>query len=188
MKTVETKRDYVAEFREAFAAGVEGIVKAAGVYVAAIDDNATNAAILHEAFADIVPASAWGGFEAVGRKWMHPKLLLGGGGRYGGRIKRLPYSTQEAIFDGKRFELLTSTGDTLKVDVRECTPDQVDQLLDGSTVRNLSSQRAWIEARAATPAPQDVEQLPYTIAGGKVTFRRGTVLTKQELKRIIAEM
>ncbi len=182
------KRDYVAEFREAFSAGVESIVKASGIYVAAIDENTSNAATFQEAFGDIIPASAWGGFEAVGRKWMHPKLLLGGGGRYSGKIKRLPYSTQEAIFNGKRFDLMTKTGDTLKVDIRECTPEQVEQLVDGSSVRALSAQKAWLEARAIEPAPQDVEQLPYVISGGKVIFRRGVSMTKRELNRIISEM
>lgn len=182
------KRDYVTEFREAFSVGIDNIVKASAIYVAAIDENPHNAAAFREAFADTIPDSAWGSFEAVGRKWMHPKLLLGAGGRYSGRIKRLPYSVQDSIFSGQRFDLLTTTGDTLKVDVRECTPEQVDQLIDGNSIRNLSSQRAWMEARAAAPAPVDVEQLPYTIAGGKIIFRRGVVMTKRELTRIIKEM
>lgn len=183
-----TKRDYISEFRDAFSAGIENIVKASAIYVAAIDENPQNAAMFHDQFADIIPAGAWGGFEAVGRKWMHPKLLIGGGGKYAGKIKRLPYSTQEAVFSGKRFDLLTKTGDTLKVDIRECTPEQVDQLLDGAAVRQISAQRAWLEARAIEPSPQDVENMPYVISGGKVTFRRGVQMTKRELNRIISEM
>lgn len=182
------KRDYVSEFRAAFSAGVEAIVRAAAIYVAAIDEDRNNADLFRGSFQDIIPASAWAGFEAVGRKWMHPKLLLGGGGAYSAKIKRLPYSAQEAIFDGQRFDLLTKDGDTLKVDLRECTPDQVEQLIDGSTVRTLAAQRAWLEARAIAPAPQDVERLPYYISGGRVVFRRGVSMTKRELNRVLSEM
>lgn len=184
----DSDMNYVEEFRAAFACGIESIVKAAAIYVAAIDHNPNNASAFHEAFKDVIPASAWGGFEAVGRKWMHPKLLMGGGGRYGGRIKRLPYSVQESIFSGARFDLLTKTGDTLKVDLRECTPEQVDQLIDGNSIRSLSAQRAWLEAQTSAPAPQEAEMLPYAITGGKIVFRRGVVMTKRELARIIKEM
>jgi len=183
-----TKRDYVQEFRKAFSAGIDSIVEASGIYVAALDENSQNAALFQEAFGDLIPASAWGSFEAVGRKWMHPKLLLNAGGKYSGKIKRLPYSTQEAIFEGMRFDLLTRTGDTLKVDVMECTPDQVEQLIDGSNLRNVSAQRAYLESQKTTPKSEDVEPMPYVIYKGKVIFRRGTSMGRREIVRLLKEL
>ena len=175
------------EFGRALAAGLEGFARAAAVYVAALDKDPRNADAFRDKFADVIPASAWSGFEAVGRKWMHPRLLMGSGGRYASKIKRLPYSTQERIFEGERFEVTLPGGDVLKVDIREATPEQVEQLLDGTHVRTPSEQRAWMESRAAVKSV-DAEVLPYTMSDGKVTFRRGVSLTRAELKRILQEM
>jgi len=181
----------IAEFRTALQDGINGIVKAAEIYVAAVDDDPRNADRFRDEFADWVPASAWGQFEAVGRKWMHPKLLMGGMAdrKKAGLIKRLPYSMQERVFDRERFPLLTSDGDTLQIDMLEAAPEQAEQLCNGSAIRNLSEQRAWMEARRAAEADTEkAEVLPYTITGGKVTFRRRCVLNRQELKRLLQEM
>ena len=182
------KRDYIEEFRKAFSMGIENISKAAEIYVAAIEENKNNAAKFHEVFEDMIPAKSWGMLEAVGKKWMHPKLLMGTGGQNSGKIRRLPYSTQEQVFNGERFDLLTKTGDLLKVDLRECTPEQVEQLLNGSVVRTISHQKAWLESRVVSDKEQKAEPLPYSIHDGKVTFRRGVVMTKRELNRIISEL
>lgn len=187
MKALVETRDYVQEFADALGFGLESIVKAAGIYVEAVDANPENAISFHEAFRDTIPASAWTSFEAVGRKWMHPKLLLGGGGRYSNKIKKLPYSVQKQVFDGQRFQLLTKDGGKLNVDIREVTPEQAEQLLDGQHIRNLAEQKAYLESMK-TMGGEDPEPMPYTIRNGKVCFRRGATLTRQEIKRLLADM
>ena len=182
----KTAQEYINAFGEVFTAGIESIVKAAKIYVDAIEANPANADKFKDHFRDTIPPGAWSGFEAVGRKWMHPKLLLGGGGQYAHKIKRLPYSQQERVFEGGRFELLTNGGETLHVDMREVTKDQVDQLLDGNHVRNLAEQKAYVESRAVEPQQEAV--LPYSIHDGKVTIRRGLTLTRDEVRRIWREM
>ena len=186
MSTEMTTRNYIAEFRKAFAAGIESIVAAATVYVEAIEDDPRLKDKFRDEFADTIPPSAWSGFEAVGKKWMHPKLLMGGGGQFSSKIKRLPYSDQERIFSGARFDMLTADGDTLKVDLRNITREQGDQMFDGSHVRTLAEQKAYLESRKASPV--EVEVLPYTINGGRVSFRRGVSLSRAELKRLVQEM
>jgi hypothetical protein len=102
-------------------------------------------------------------------------------------VGRLPYSLQERVFHREMFPLLTANGETLQVCLLEAAPDQVEQLCDGSTIRTLSAQKAWLESRAVAKA-EPVELLPYTIADGKVTFRRGCSLNRVELKRLLTEM
>jgi len=184
MNKLQTK--YIDDFRNAFSDGIASIVKAAQIYVDAIDDNPHNAELFQAQFMDTIPASAWSGFEAVGRKWMHPKLLLGGGGKYAAKIKRLPYSTQERVFGGDLFELLIQNGETLRVDVRHIAPEQVEQLIDGNHIRTLPEQRAFLGSKTVTeeaPPP-----MPYVIRGGKVSFHRGVTLNKQEIRRILQEI
>lgn len=189
MKEISIK-SRISEFRNALQAGIQGIVKAAEIYVEALDDDPRNADKFREEFADWVPASAWAQFEAVGRKWMHPRLLMGGVAdrRKSTHIKKLPYSMQERVFNGERFQLLTSGGDTLEVDLMEATPQQVEQLCNGSSIRTLSEQRAWLEAETLAESGEDAEVLPYTVSNGKVVFRRGCILNRPELKRLLQEM
>jgi len=180
----------IADFRAALQAGIEGIVKAAEIYVAALDEDPRNADTFRDEFAEWVPSSAWAQFEAVGRKWMHPRLLMGGVSdrKKSAAIKRLPYSMQSRIFKRERFPLLTADGDTLQVDLMEATGDQVDQLCGSDSIRSLSEQRAWIESKAAAKACDEAEVMPYTLYNGKVTFRRGCVMNRAELKRLLQEM
>jgi len=186
MTTAIQTQKYIEQFRDAFTSGIDSIVESAKIYVEAIEDDPNNKSKFVEAFEDVIPVSAWSGFEAVGRKWMHPKLLLGGG-KYASKIKRLPYSDQERIFEGARFDMLTSDGQTLKVDVRNITKEQADQMFNNTHIRTLAEQKAWIESRKAEPE-EVVELIPYTISGSKVRFRRNVELTRNELKRILQDM
>jgi hypothetical protein len=179
---------YVDQFRAALADMINGVARAGQIYVQAITEEPEMAALFATEFASTIPSTAWASFEAVGRGWMHPKLLMGAGGRYAAKIKRLPYSTQEQIFEGKRFDLLTASGEILKVDIRECQPEQVEQLVDATRIRSLAEQKAWIEAQRAAAPKDEVEVMPYIITDGKVTFRRGVSLTRQEIKRLLQEM
>jgi len=189
--TAMTTTQAISEFRKAFESGLNSIVTAANIYVASIDENPRNADQFKLAFADSIPASAWSGFEAVGRKWMHPKLIMGGmaNSKKSSVIKRLPYSLQERVFEHERFDLLCANGDTLQIDVTEATPEQAEQIFDGSAIRSLSAQKCLIEARRekAQIVPEP-DTLPYTIRDGKVTFRRGVTMTRQEIKRLLEAM
>ena len=189
MNNLVTITTRLAEFKAAFTQGIEGIVKAAEIYVAALDEDPRNADKFRDAFSDMLPPSAWGQLESVGRKVMHPRLLMGGvcDRKKSTFIKRLAYSMQERVFNRERFKLLTEDGQTLEVDLMEATPEQCEQLCDGSGIRNLSAQKAWMEARKVH-ASEPCEVLPYTISGDRVTFRRGCVLTRAEMKRLLTEM
>lgn len=180
----------LAEFRDALQAGIDGIVRASEVYVSALDEDPRNADRFRDEFAEWVPASSWSQFEAVGRKWMHPRLILGGVAdrKKAGLIKRLPYSMQDRVFKRERFPMLTATGDTLQVDMMEATPEQAEQLCNGSAIRNLSEQKAWLEAQAAAQQGEPAEVMPYTVTDGRVTFRRGCVMTRNEMKRLLQDM
>jgi len=187
-----TVSESIDAFRDAFQKGIDSIVEASRIYVAALDENPRNADAFQDAFADSIPSSAWSGFEAVGRKWMHPKLLMGGMSdrKKATAVKRLPYSMQERIFSRERFPFLCADGETLQIDIMEATHDQIAQICDGSAIRNIASQRAYIEAQRAASATESTgaEVMPYTIKEGKVRFRRGVSLTRVEIKRLLQEM
>jgi hypothetical protein len=189
--TAVTITSRIADFREALQSGIEGIVRAAEIYVAALDADPRDADRFRDEFAEWVPAAAWSQFEAVGRKWMHPRLLMGGVSdrKKSAIIKKLPYSTQERVFKRERFQLLTASGEKLEVDILEATPEQAEQLCNGTSIRSLSEQRVWIESQVVKERAEEPEDsLPYTVTDGRVTFRRRCVLSRAELKRLLLEM
>jgi len=184
-------RKQLTQFGDALKAGIDGLVKAGKIYVKAIDENPLNAGKFRDEFADWVPDSAWSNFEAIGRGWLHPRLVMGGisDRQKTNTLKRLPYSIQEQVFEHKRFPLLTSDGDTLQIDVLDATRSQIDQLCDGSNgIRTLSAQLAYIESKKAEGGIATAETMPYVIRGNSVVFKRNVRLTKDEVSRILKDM
>ncbi len=191
MKAIQTQRDYVGEFRAAFTLVESGLVKCSEIYVEALDESVEWKPKLIAAMNGTVPSTFWNELEAVGRKWKHPKLLLGGAGANAPLVKLLPYSDQELLFT-ERVQLLTPAGDVLLVDVKDASPAQAEQLIDRKArrLRDVSAQRAYQEAQKLPRgvAGEPAEVMPYTIAGGKVTFRRGVVMGRREIARILKEL
>jgi hypothetical protein len=192
MSTAVMKRDFVGEFKASFNLVEASLGRCAEIYVAALDESPEWKPKFIAEMADVVPRLFWNELEAVGRKWKHPKLLLGGAGANAPLVKLLPYSDQERIFTDK-VEMLTPSGQVLRVDIKTVAPAQAEQLIDrkARALRDLPAQRAYVEA-LKLPANKgdeaEAEIMPYTISGGKVTFRRGVVLGRRELVRIIKEL
>ena len=127
-----TNEELISQFRRRITTGINGFVRA-GEWKA-IDQDPKNAERMQLEFADIVPSKAWKQFEAIGRKWIHPKLILGGmsDAKKTNIVKRLPYR-QNRVFEGEKFELLISGGDVLEVSALDASTEQVTQLFgDGN--------------------------------------------------------
>ena len=186
----KTQESYLEQFSISFTQGLESIAKAASIYVKAIDESHSMKGKFIERFAGVIPAGAWANFEAVGRKTMHPRIMLGVG-RNTSFIKRLPFSDQEDIVNGKKVELLTADGDSLPVDARDISAHQSRQLFAGNHIRTLSEQRAFIEDDNRIEKDNAVELakiIRYRIENGNVHFAHNTVFTMNELITITAEL
>jgi hypothetical protein len=186
-----TPKEWIELFREAFAAGVEGIQRAGEIYVQAVADDKRNEDRFREEFADAIPPSIWAKLYAVGHKLLHPRLLVGGmkDTRRAAFVSRLPYGLQERVLAHERFPLLLAGGDTLQVDVTEASPEQLEQMFDGGAVRSPGAQRVWMEARKAKGEKGETPQsMPYTIHKHIVTFRRGVSMSKAEVRALLASM
>jgi len=185
----EITRNYIEEFKKALQSGLDNIVKAAEIYVEAIDSDYEAKDKFSSSFDGTIPAAAWAGFEAVGRKAMHPKLLFGGGNNRG-YIKRLIYSDQEDVLSGKRVSLLIDGGDSIMVDPREITKEQAQQLFDRDHIRTLSEQKAYVESQRLPQSSIEhtAEQLQVKVVNHKLYIKADTVLTKREVARLLESM
>jgi len=175
----------IEEFKNLVTIGLESIARAAELYVKAIDENPKN----HERFATAcqhVPASAWSGFEAVGRGWLDYRLLLNGGTATK-ILRKLPRSQQTAALDnGVEMLINGSEGDTLVVKVENLTPKQAKQVFAKDHVRSKGEQRAYLESQFAPPAKE--YRASYEIRRGVLHINAATKLTRKEITRILMEM
>jgi len=193
-KSNAVARNYIDEFRKAWQNGIDGLSQAAQVYVDAIDADSDISKQLQDEFSDL-PQGVWGQLEQLGRKMIHPKLLMGCGGRHATKIKKMPYSVQNRIFAGDTFPLLTKDNDTLMIDVRNATDEQVEQLFDRDHIRTLTEQKVLRVSETSNSTKSnggadiaEPERLPYIIKENRVIFRRDVTLTKQDVRNILAQM
>jgi hypothetical protein len=184
-----TTEELMTEFKEALTSGINGFVKAGEIYVKAIDQDPSNAERMQIQFRDIVPPKAWKQFEAIGRKWVHPKLILGGMSdpKKTNIVKRLPYSLQNRVFQGEKFELLISDGDVLEVSALDASSDQVKQLFGDGNLRTLREQKAYIENNKLQEDLKP-QELPYYFQKGRIIFRKNTELTRAEMKQLLTQL
>lgn len=187
MRKEMTIRPRLAAFKKAFAVGIEGFVNAGEIYVAALDDDPRNADKFKKEFAEQVPDSAWSSFEAIGRKWMHPRLLLGGVAdeKKNTIIKTLPYSAQERVFNHELIPVIIGNK-AKKIDLLSASAEIVEQVCDTTGFRDVKAQESYVAAKSAPREP--VKKLPYVITKGKIYFTSCALMSKEELQSIIKEM
>ena len=182
MTTIFTK------FSAAFQKGLNGIQEAAEIYVAAIDKDPEIKKAFIKQFNHMITPPTWRSLELIGRKQVHPQLMLSGAAnaRY---IKRLAYSDQEKILAGERYECLLPDGDRILVDLRTVDRKTADQIFCFDHIRTISDQKLWLEQRI--PKKVEAAKNPnYEIvhAGKTVRFLRPCVYTKKELEIIWRSM
>ena len=176
------------EVSDAFQGGIKGIQKAADIYVKAIDEDPEIKTIFIAKFNHMITPPTWRSLELIGRKQVHPQLMLSGAAnaRY---IKRLAYSDQEKILEGERHPCLLPNGDTIQVDLRTVDHKTADQMFSFDHIRSIADQKLWLEQRV--PKRVEAAKNPnYEIihAGKTVRFLRPCEYTKKELEIIWRSM
>ena len=188
-KELTKKRNYIKEFKEAYISAHNGLLEAAKIYVEAIDADWANRELFQKELNDFITPPTWQKLEAIGRKTVDPKLLLGMGGKHTGKIKKLPYSLQKAILSNQKFEYLTSSDSKLKIDLMNCTDEQAKQIFANDHIRSLPEQKAWIESEKTKVKENEVEHyLPFEFRKEGIYFKEGTLLTHDEAKRLLLQL
>ena len=99
------------------------------------------------------------GLIKVGSAIMLPELLVQSS-LWASRLKRAPISIQRLVMD-KGVDLLLDDGQTLRAHPKDMTPAQVQQVFDGSQIRSLGGQRAFLESKSQeTKKKQTLEAIP----------------------------
>jgi hypothetical protein len=182
----QVSNQYVSEFKGLWISGMEKLVQACNVYVTAIDSDPK----AKQAFKDSMPkinSCAWSRIESVGRNQMH-YLLLVDSSPAASKLRKLPYSEQrKAIEVG--CEVLTDTGDKLKVKSENLTVDMVNQVFANDHIRDIGAQRAFRESKKiVTKIKAEQPTEIYKINGTKLEVYTHCSFTRQQLLNILQDM
>lgn len=188
--TVTQKSDKIKQFATLVRQGVDAWIKAGEILVELVNDDPQ---VFDKIISDNphLNAGVLGRFELMGRKALHPQLLLHDSPGYQ-KLAQMPFSVQERYLDTP-IPLLVETPsgtDTLQVSARNCTPSQARQLFASDRIRTEGEQKAWLVAqRAKKTRPAKSEAAPaWSVKQGRVFFAEGAGFTAGELATIITQL
>lgn len=170
-------------FVQAIQRGLDAFNEAGRILVALLDQDPDVKEKIVAAFPQINSAMLTT-FENIGRGRIDHRLAFDSGSGVRA-LEKCPLSVQQAAIENG-VELLTATGETLRVQVQDLVKEQVSQVFDSGKIRSLGAQRAWLESRKTAKAIATVET-PYRIGRGKITFTAPCTMSAAELMRLAAE-
>jgi hypothetical protein len=188
MKATLTKSATVDQFLALFKEGYDAWVKAGEVLVELIDQNPMVIDEILDRYPDI-NAGILRQFEKLGRKQLHPLLLLESTPGES-RLARLPYSEQVRHLDAP-VEIIVETDagpDTMSVQVKHLTRLQAEQIFAKDHVRNLAEQRAWLMDRRERSVTDALQTHPWRVVGKSQVEIAGVRLSRKQIVEILKEL
>lgn len=183
---MQIKTNAVEKFVELFTRGYEAWVEAGKIVSDALESDPDFADKVHAKHPEISCDTVYA-FDRLGRKELHPKLLISDspGAR---KLRKLPYSAQQKYTESPLPVLVkTNKGwETLNINLFNLTTDQACQIFDGDSIRNEGAQRAWLEDRSSKAMIQIDE--PYRVSGKKLIVMQPCQFTASQIARLLAEM
>jgi len=182
----EITKTAINEFKSAWTTGMENIYKACKIYVTAIDKEPEIKQAFRDAFPQIC-AQAWSRIENTGRGQMHYALLCDTSPA-AEKLRKLPFSEQKkAIEIG--FEVLTDTGDVLKVKTENLTRTLINQVIAKDHIRDIPAQKAYRESqKIIVKLNKDKPSNMWQIKGNTLVVVAPTTFTRQQLLNILQDI
>lgn len=176
----------IKKFRELFHIGISSLKEAARVYVSALDHD-TAAKEIFQAANPEVPLTAWASLEKIGRGQMHEKLFLMCG-RIQAALRSLSLSEQtEAIEKG--VPVLLHDGSSMMMKPEAMTQSQQTQVFFNGAIRDLESQRAWMESQKNYRLPRNpLASGGYKVEGSLLVVSVPMTFSLEHLREIIGTM
>ena len=180
---------HLSAFKEEIKNGLDGLARAAAIYVNMLDANPEFEAEFKRECRGIVPEGDWKQLEKVGRGKLHAKFLLGGFNSASkcAVVSRLPIEEQEKALDGAIYSMVMSSGKAIQCRIEDAPVDAVRRLAKGGKIQPVAVQRelAKTERLAAKTIEPD-----YKLVNGNTALRiiRATTITKKQLEKILQSM
>ena len=170
--------------------GMAAWVEAGEIVVRILEDDKDGIHVLTQALPEL-SEDIFYTLERLGKRQLHPRLLVTDNPGMK-RLQSLSYAQQCRLLEEPVDVLIKNKDriDTLKVRVENLTPAQCRQVFAPHSLRDLASQRAYLEAeerkvRLEIEGLVQADPCPYRIVGQKIIFRRDCVLTNREIKQLL---
>jgi hypothetical protein len=186
---MKIQQQNIDRFITLFQEGVEAWIKAGEILVQMVEEDP----YVYDYIIAKCPtlnAGILGRFEQMGRKTLHPQLLLTASPGFS-KLQRLPYSMQERYIE-EPVPIIVHTDegtDVLLVRAKDMTKEQANQVFAPGRIRTEGEQKAWLMQQRSNNARNVTEaaQMPWKVKGGKVIIN-GVEFTRKQLHVILAEM
>lgn len=169
--TPTAQKQKIASFIELFRQGVEAWIKAGEILVELVDDDPH----VYDYIIQQCPtlnAGILGRFEQMGRKSLHPQLLLSASPGFA-KLQKLPYSMQERFIE-EPIPLIIETEDgtdVLLVKAKDLTKEQASQVFAQNRLRTEGEQKAWLIQQRANSARTVGSTKPWRLSGDSLIVK-----------------
>jgi hypothetical protein len=187
--TLTSQQAKIETFIQHFRRGVEEWIAAGEILVEMVEEDP----YVYDYIINQCPtlnAGILGRFEQMGRKTLHPQLLLTASPGFA-KLQKLPFSMQERYIDEPVPMIVhTEAGtDVLLVKAKDMTKEQAAQVFAPGRVRTEGEQKAWLVQQRSEKAIRNEETVktPWKIRGHKVIIN-GVEFTRKEIAGILAQM
>jgi hypothetical protein len=187
--TLTSQQAKIETFIQHFRRGVEEWIAAGEILVEMVEEDP----YVYDYIINQCPtlnAGILGRFEQMGRKTLHPQLLLTASPGFA-KLQKLPYSMQERyVTEPVPMIVHTEAGtDVLLVKAKDMTKEQAAQVFAPGRVRTEGEQKAWLVQHRSEKAIRNEETVktPWKIRGHKVIIN-GVEFTRKEIAGILAQM
>lgn len=187
--TLTSQNKQIEKFIELFQTGVNAWIQAGELLVSMVEEDPH----VYDWIIQKCPtlnAGILGRFEQMGRKTLHPQLLLTASPGFD-KLRRLPFSMQERYIKEPIPLIVHTDGgtDVLLVEAKNMTKEQANQVFAPGRIRTEGEQKAWLMQQRSMAAKPAGTNLPaWTVKGGKVVFNQGATLSAGELATIITQL
>jgi hypothetical protein len=187
--TLTQQQAKIQEFADLCQQGIDAWTKAGEIIVELVESDPSVFDKIIQ-FNPAMDAGILGKFEMIGRKVLHPHLLINDSPGFIG-LSEMPFSVQER-FMKEPIPLIIETDngtDTLLVDAKNMTRFQARQAFGKGRIRTEGEQKAWLMDQRSKKAKPCGSNIPaWVIRGGRVQFNEGATLSAGELATIITQL
>lgn len=187
--TTAMQNKHITSFIDLFRQGVDAWIKAGELLVELVEtDPHVYDYIIQKC--PTLNAGILGRFEQMGRKTLHPQLLLSASPGFS-KLSKLPYSMQERyVTEPVPIIVHTDNGtDVLLVEAKNMTKEQANQVFAPGRIRTEGEQKAWLmDQRSRKASPAGASGPAWSIKNGRVHFKEGASLSAGELATIITQL
>lgn len=186
---ITAQKQRISEFASLCQQGIDAWVKAGEILVELVEEDPSVFDKIIQ-FDPRLNHGILGRFEQMGRRVLHPQLLMSDSPGYD-RLSMMPLSVQERLIkEPVPLVVETDNGtDILLVSTRDMTTAQAKQVFAKDRVRTEGEQKAWLVDQRAKKAKPCGDNVPcWSIKGGRAVFNAGAALTAGELATILTQL